>query len=80
MSEDRPVFPIYLRYTNGRSYFKILSPTSMVEWQVVGRTIAMHPFQARTYPDRVMIDDLINNTHNNTERITEQELNNWLNT
>lgn len=57
---DQP-FPIYRKYPNGQSYFKIVSPTEFIELKLEAKGFKTYTFQATILPDRVYIQDLILN-------------------
>lgn len=52
-------YPLYRRYVNGRSYFKLDSPSKMLEVQVLGNYYIEHELEARILPERLLITDLI---------------------
>jgi len=53
------VFPLYRKYANNRSYFKIISETEFEELQVFGNRCSIYSFKANIYPDHVRIQDMI---------------------
>lgn len=52
-------FPVYRKYANNKSYFKITSETRFDELKVTGKLIERYPFEAKIYPDRVFIQDML---------------------
>ncbi|MEM9022172.1 MAG: hypothetical protein AAGB22_00425 [Bacteroidota bacterium] len=66
-------FPIYRKYTNNKSYFKIHSPEAFDELQLLGKRCTVHHFEAKIHPDRMYIQDMIANTQGNWEAITAAE-------
>lgn len=52
-------FPIYRRYTNNKSWFKVLGPDSFEEVQLMGPYYSIHHFEAKILPDRNFIADMI---------------------
>lgn len=52
------VYPQYRRYHNGRSWFKISSPSEMEEVQQIGSRFVLHTLKATILPDRNHIYDL----------------------
>lgn len=52
-------FPVYRKYRNGRSFFKIIHPTLVEEVQLVGSRRVIHRLEALLYPDKVFIADLL---------------------
>ena len=52
-------FPVYRKYRNGRSFFKIIHPTLVEEVQLVGSRRVIYRLEALLYPDKVFIADLL---------------------
>lgn len=52
-------FPVYRKYTNGRSFFKIIHPLALEEIQVIGTRRLLHKLDAKLHPDRLFIADLL---------------------
>jgi hypothetical protein len=67
------IFPQYRKYSNGQSYFKIVSETELTELKIFGIFFETHHIQAKILPERVMIADLLNDYKNFAEAIEEQE-------
>ena len=61
MSAEKITYPQYRKYSNGKSFFKIISKDKFEEIQVLGNNITLHLFDAKILPDRNYIYDL---THN----------------
>lgn len=51
--------PIYRRSTNGRNFYRILSETAFTEVQLIGSRSIVHYVVAATYPERVLIADMV---------------------
>lgn len=66
-------FPQYRKYTNGGSYFKILSDLEFIELQIVGQTVLEHRVIAHQFPERRMIRDMIEFTQKRWETISAIE-------
>jgi hypothetical protein len=66
-------FPIYRKAAGGRSYYKILSLTEVLELQIIGTRYTWHHLLANIYPEKVFIGDLIDCTNNSFIRIMEEE-------
>jgi len=66
-------FPQYRRYSNGLSYFKILSPTEFEEIKIVGGKRVKQHVVASQYPEKVFINDLLFNYEGFAEEIVEKE-------
>jgi hypothetical protein len=66
-------FPQFRRLSNGKSYYRIDSPTLMTEWVLVGSHCMGYRLEATILPERVLIGDLIENRDGLWEIITENE-------
>ena len=58
MSKDNITYPQYRKYSNNKSFFKILSPEKFEEVQVLGNKKTLYKFDAKILPDRNFIHDL----------------------
>lgn len=67
---------MYRKYANDKSFFKIVSPEKFEEKQVVGRKVFHHIIEAKIYPDKLRIQDMIENTNNQWLESSEEEYNN----
>lgn len=54
-----PQFPLYRRSTNGLNWYRINSPTELLEVQRVGSRYVLHRLSASAYPEQVRIMELI---------------------
>ena len=52
-------FPIYRKYSNNKSFFKIVDTDHFEEIKVTGRLFEIHQFEAKILPDRNFIQDMI---------------------
>lgn len=52
-------FPVFRKYADGRTYFKIESTSSFVELRQMGRFYSFLSYNARNYGDHLMINDMI---------------------
>ncbi len=66
-------YPIYRKYKNNKSYFKIISKEEFEEIQVLGNTYTLHHFKAKILPDRNLIEDLSINYEAYCNVISEKE-------
>ena len=66
-------YPQYRKYSNNKSYYKIISSEEFEEIQVLGTKITFHHFKAKILPDRNYIADLTFDYHNHWEVIEEKE-------
>jgi hypothetical protein len=71
MSEQN--FPLFRRYSNGRSYFRIISGDEMEELQVIGSSYTIHLLKAKILPERNQIMDLIQANMAGIEMLNEDE-------
>ena len=66
-------FPIYRKYSHNRTYFKITSEKNFEELNIIGKTYSLHNFQSKILPDRLFIQDMIDNRNNHWDEISEEE-------
>jgi hypothetical protein len=66
-------YPQYRRYKNGLSYFKILSPVLFEEIKVIGSKRIVNAIEAKQYPEKVFINDLLLNYTSFADEISETE-------
>lgn len=52
-------FPIYRRYKNEKSYFKILDEHTFIEYKVNINRLESHHFEAKILPERNYIQDML---------------------
>lgn len=71
-------FPIYRRYSNNKSWFKVLADDAFEEIQVMGPYYSIHHFQAKILPDRNFIADMIALEGNSWEEVTEADYQGFL--
>jgi hypothetical protein len=64
-------YPQYRRYKNGLSYFKILSPILCEEIKVVGSKRLTYTIEAKQYPEKVFINDLLLNYKEFADEVSE---------
>jgi hypothetical protein len=66
-------FPVYRRYKNNKSYFKIINPKRFEEIQVIGIKRVVRETDAIQFPEMNFIRDLVFQFSEMAEEITEQE-------
>jgi len=54
-------YPQYRKYSNEKSYFKIISNEEFEEIQILGKKKTLHHFKAKILPDKNYIYDLTYN-------------------
>ncbi|NQV52776.1 MAG: hypothetical protein HQ500_06315 [Flavobacteriales bacterium] len=53
-------FPLYRKYPNDLSFFKILDDSHFIEVKRTGKSADVHHFEAKILPDRNFIQDMLN--------------------
>ena len=66
-------FPVFRKYLNGASFFKVESETEFEEIKISAGKPVLHRFTARIFPDRQLIADMINNNDQHWVAIEESE-------
>lgn len=66
-------FPVYRKYKNNKSYFKIIQPDRFEEIQLIGSKRIVKQTTAKQYPEMVFINDLVFNYTEMAIEITEEE-------
>lgn len=54
-------FPVYRKYKNNKSYFKIINPRLFEEIQVIGTKKIVKQIEAKLFPEVLFIQDLLMN-------------------
>ncbi|MDA8714832.1 hypothetical protein N9M27_03045 [Flavobacteriales bacterium] len=52
-------FPVYRKYSNNRSYFKILSHNAFEEIQLVGQKAVKYTHAVSNFVDRNLLNDML---------------------
>jgi hypothetical protein len=52
-------FPRWFTWPDGRSIYALTAADRLVEHQKIGNRHALHVLEAKTYPDRLRIQDLL---------------------
>lgn len=68
-------FPLFRKYANGNTYFKIISTDTFEELKIMGNYYSLKNYKATILPDRNYIIDLIKNKGNHWVIIDEMEFN-----
>jgi len=63
------IFPQYRKYTNGSSFFKILSNKEFIELQILGEKVLEYQVLAEQYPELRLINDMLELHHERWEFI-----------
>jgi hypothetical protein len=73
MTNHKVTYPLYRKYSNGKSFFKVISETEFEEIQVLGDKISIHHFETKILPDRNYISDLTYNYEEHWEVCEKEE-------
>ena len=68
-------FPVYRKYKNDKSYFKIINPLLFEEIQLIGTKKIIKETEAKLYPEKSFIYDLVFNYTEMADEIGEDEYN-----
>jgi len=54
-------FPAYFKYADGKSFFKVLSESTMEELKIIGQRYSIYFLEAKILPERLLISDMLSN-------------------
>jgi len=66
-------FPVYRKYKNSRSYFKIINPLLFEEIQLLGSKKIIKKTEAKLFPEKNFIYDMVFNYIEMADEIGEEE-------
>lgn len=66
-------FPLYRKYSNNHSFFKVISNASFEEIKKTPKGYTFHLFEIKILPDRHLIHDMIFDFEPHWQVITEEE-------
>ena len=66
-------FPVYRKYKNSKSYFKIINPVLFEEIQLIGTKKIIKKTEAKLLPEKNFIFDLVFNFDEMAFEISEEE-------
>lgn len=66
-------FPVYLKYKNHKTWFRIINSGEFEELRVLGSFFNLRKYKVSTLPDRNFLADLLYDQENRTEIITSHE-------
>lgn len=66
-------FPVYVKYTNNKHFFKIESFDKMQELSLFTNAYSLTNFKAKTFVDRNVISDLLELSHAGVASSSEEE-------
>lgn len=64
-------FPLYRKRINDKHYYKVNSEDSFTELQVMGEKVFSFDFEAKIYPDKVLVNSLIDLSDTGVVEISE---------
>ena len=76
MTDKKISYPQYRKYSNNKSYFKIISADKFEEIKVTGNNKSIHLFEAKILPDRNLIYDMTYDYDNFWVKIEKSEYEN----
>lgn len=71
-------FPVYRKYPNEKHFFRIRSETAFDELFIMGSRYGLYEKEAKTYPDRIFIQDMLEMKDGNWAESSEEEFENAL--
>jgi len=71
MSFEGINFPVYRKYKNNKSYFKIINPLLFEEVQLIGRKKIFKQTEAKRFPEKNFVSDLVLNYVEMADEIDE---------
>lgn len=66
-------FPVYRKYKNNKSYFKIINPQHFEQVQIVGAKKFISQTEAKLFPEMSFVRDLLFNYEEMAVEIEERE-------
>ncbi len=66
-------FPVYRKYSNNKSYFKVLSEKEFEEIVLLGNNYWVYTFEAKILPDFQLIRDMLELQDGRWQEISETE-------
>ena len=66
-------FPVYRKYKNNKSYFKIIHARLFEEIQIIGSKKIIKQTEARLFPEVLFVKDLVLNFTEMADKIEEAE-------
>lgn len=70
---SKTAFPVYRKYSNDKSYFKVISDIEFMELKLERNGFKLYSFEAKILPDRNFIQDLIVADNEFCQVIDEEE-------
>mgnify|MGYP000542297203 FL=1 len=67
------MFPVYRKYKNSNTFFKLISENRFEEISFIGTKGIIHDIEAKQYPEYLRIQDMINCKDDVWEEITDSE-------
>lgn len=73
-------YPQFRKYTDGNTFFKIENQNSFYELKRMGKYYSFNFIECKIYPERMFLNDLINQSFESIEIINEEEFQHYLKT
>lgn len=73
MVNELVTYPVFRKYDNNRSFFKVLSPNEFIEIQRMGNTYFKYEMTAKILPDFHLINDMVSLHNGHWLEISELE-------
>ncbi len=67
------MFPVYRKYANNRSFFKIISNTVFIQIDRIGNYYYKSTYRAEAYPELLLIRDMIALRNNHWKSSSKEE-------
>jgi hypothetical protein len=72
------IFPQYRRYSHGKTWYKIHSPDKFTELTVLGSRYLIHEIEAKQYPEKLRIADMLDGLDGTWICVTEADYDTFL--
>jgi len=66
-------FPVYRKYKNNKSYFKIIHSRLFEEIQIIGSKKVIKQTEAKLFPEVLFVQDLLKNYSEMADQISESD-------
>ena len=63
------VFPVYRKYPNNKTFFKINSWEEFEELKIIGSKYSIHQYLSKIFTDRILIQDMIEAKEQNMQMV-----------
>lgn len=73
------MYPLYRKYSNCKSFFRVESEKEFWQVQLIGQKPFNSKIVAQTYPEMLFVQDLIHMSNNFIQEATNEEIQTYLN-